>query len=212
MRDFLVQHAKFPSPQLDEGRAVITTDIISPFEVALLPEDWKANHAVRDNTLVLNLCNALDSILGDAPLAADDKNKLLAGFSPRVQLGDFDQEDPKWEANPSEAHARRLLDSGVLRALGSCMWLCGRYRLRLNIEQVAGRGTSKVDYVVNVDGKDEALVEAKSPSVMKKVGELLPPRGIELTWARRQSLVPTILAKASMILSSLTTFVLKKSM
>ena len=52
-----------------------------------------------------------------------------------------------------------------------------------------------VDYVVLVDDDAKSLCEAKSPSVMKKVGALLPPHGIELTYVRGQSLVPKILAK-----------------
>jgi hypothetical protein len=63
-----------------------------------------------------------------------------------------------------------------------------------------------------VDGQDETFVEAKSPSVMKKVGELLPPRGIELTWARGQSLVRKILAKVSTPFPSPTALALKKCM
>ena len=52
-----------------------------------------------------------------------------------------------------------------------------------------------MDYNALVDDKPTALLEAKSPSVMKKVSELLPPRGIELKWVCRQSLVPKILSK-----------------
>ena len=34
---------------------------------------------------------------------------------------------------------------------------------------------------------------------MKKIGELLPPRGFELKWVRGQSLVPKILAKVGVL-------------
>ena len=36
---------------------------------------------------------------------------------------------------------------------------------------------------------------------MKKVGELLPPHGIELKWDRNQSLIPKILSKVSALFS-----------
>ena len=49
------------------------------------------------------------------------------------------------------------------------------------MEKVTDRGGSKVVYVIQADGEDKALVEAKSPSVMKKVAQLLPQNGIELT-------------------------------
>ena len=44
---------------------------------------------------------------------------------------------------------------------------------------------------------------------MKKAGELLPPRGIELKWVCSQSLVPKILSKVGYFLS-VTTFVLQR--
>ena len=56
---------------------------------------------------------------------------------------------------------------------------------------------SKVDYVVMVNGRGKALCEAKSPSVMKKVGELLPARGVQLEWVPSQSLVRRMLSKVS---------------
>jgi hypothetical protein len=58
-------------------------------------------------------------------------------------------------------------------------------------------GGSKVDYVGLVGNEPKALCEAKSPSVMKKISILLPPRGIELKWVRGQTLAPKILAKVS---------------
>jgi len=78
---------------------------ISLVEAPLVEREWKANHAVRDDTLVQKLCNALKNILGDTLLSADDENQLLSGFSPRVQrLGVFGQEANDWTRNPSERH------------------------------------------------------------------------------------------------------------
>ncbi|KAM6496456.1 hypothetical protein JOM56_009162 [Amanita muscaria] len=199
LHDFLVEHAKFPSPQPDHTRSVNTTDI-SLIEVASLKREWKPNHAVRDNTLVQKLCSTLENILGDTLLATDAGNYLLTRFSPRIQFNPLGFEDDDWRQNPSDVFSRRLLDKGVLQALTPCLWVYGGYRFQNILEQVAEGGSSKVDYVLQVNHEDEVLVEAKSPSVMKRVGELLPPRGIELTWARRQTLVPKVLAKAALYL------------
>jgi hypothetical protein len=49
-----------------------------------------------------------------------------------------------------------------------------------------------------VNGDFNSLVEAKSPSVMKEVGELLPVTGIELEWKCSNSLVRRIIGKVSM--------------
>ncbi|KAK2459466.1 hypothetical protein APHAL10511_008526, partial [Amanita phalloides] len=123
LHDFLVEHATFPSPQPNEGLSVSSTDI-SKIEVPLLEREWKANHAVRDNTLVQKLCNTLENILGDTLLAADVENQLLSRFSPRIQLGPLGREVSDWRANPSEWHSWVLymLTKGVLQALEDCLW------------------------------------------------------------------------------------------
>ena len=64
------------------------------------------------------------------------------------------------------------------------------------------RGSSRIDYVLEVDGEDGGLLEAKSPSVMNDVRGLLPQNGIELTWAPGQTLAPKMLTKVSMLFSS----------
>ena len=64
------------------------------------------------------------------------------------------------------------------------------------------RGSSRIDYVLEVDGEDGGLLEAKSPSVMNDVRGLLPQNGIELTWACGQTLAPKMLTKVSMLFSS----------
>ena len=104
------------------------------------------------------------------------------------------------------------MDKGVLQALPPCLWVYGEYSFRTKLECLADEGNSRVDYVLQVNGEDKVLVEAKSPSVMRSVRDLLPPRGIELTWARRQTLVQKILAKVSTPFSSPTTLALKKYM
>ena len=102
LHDFLVEHAKFPFPSLNEDRTVGTTDI-SQFEVGLLEREWKAGHAVRDDTLVQKLCRTLKDILGDTPLAAGAENYLLVSFSPQLQVDERGRENRTWATNPSEA-------------------------------------------------------------------------------------------------------------
>lgn len=50
-----------------------------------------------------------------------------------------------------------------------------------------------------MDSEPNALCELKSPSVIAKAGEMLPPHGIELKWFRGQSLMPKILAEVNML-------------
>ena len=82
---------------------------------------------------------------------------------------------------------------GFIKSASRCLAVCGlrKFRTRNDEESVEG-GSSKVDYSLLVDNKHGALIEAKSPSVMKKVGELLPSWGIELNWLPNQSLIPKI--------------------
>jgi hypothetical protein len=90
------------------------------------------------------------------------------------------------------------------------LWAYGQHFLEIDEEKAAEGGSSKVGYVLQVDDERKILVELASPSVMKKVGDLLPRKGIELTWARDQSLLPKILAKVSTLLSSPTALTLMK--
>ena len=59
------------------------------------------------------------------------------------------------------------------------------------------RSRCRVDYAALVDGDDRLLCEATAPSVMKKLGELLPARGFEFGWTASSSLVRKILGKVS---------------
>ncbi|KAF8344431.1 hypothetical protein F5887DRAFT_1272389 [Amanita rubescens] len=135
LHDFLVEHATFPFPQpTNEGLSVGITDI-SLVEVPLLEREWKANHAVRDNTLT--------------PFwPADAENKLLSRFSPRIQLRPNSEEESDWKENPSESHVNH------------CLSVYGQYDLVQKLEQVADRGNSRVDYVLKVNGEDGCLLEA----------------------------------------------------
>ncbi|KIK09865.1 hypothetical protein K443DRAFT_127259 [Laccaria amethystina LaAM-08-1] len=166
LHNFLVEHAMFPFPQPTEGGPSTGTTDISLFEVPKLDREWKAKYAVRDNMLVQKLCNTLQNILGDTILSADAENQLLSRFSPRID--------------------RILLSTGVLKALGDCLWECDM-KLVVKTEQVADRGSSRIDYNLKVDDEDGGLVE-------------LPWNGIKLTWTCGQSLVPRMLTKAALYL------------
>jgi hypothetical protein len=104
-----------------------------------------------------------------------------------------------------------LLDKGIFVATGKCLWEYEQSRFRTTQEHLAERGGSKVDYVVLVDREPKGLVEAKSPSVMKKVGDLLPSHGIELRWVRGQPLVAKILAKVSTLFLLVTMLVSRRN-
>jgi hypothetical protein len=95
--------------------------------------------------------------------------------------------------------SRSLLTKGVYEAARKCLAAYGGYSLNTKGEHSIQGGSSMVDVVVTVGRSMIVLCEAKSPSVMKKLGELLPPRGIELKWTRDQSLVQKILSKVSMV-------------
>ena len=101
LHDFLVENAKFPFPHPDEDGSVDTTDV-SQFELGMLEREWKAGHAVRDDTLVQNLCQTLRDILGDTLLADGAEKYLLASFSPQLRFDEDGIEDKGWEKNPSE--------------------------------------------------------------------------------------------------------------
>ena len=102
LHDFLVEHAMFPFPHPNEVQITDTSDI-SQFEVGMLEIEWKARHALRDDTLVQKLCRTLEVILGDVPLAAGAENYLLASFSPQLQVDERGGENEEWYMNPSEA-------------------------------------------------------------------------------------------------------------
>ena len=76
--------------------------------------------------------------------------------------------------------SRSLLERGFFEATHRCLGGYGPYRFKTAKEQSSKGGSSKVNYDALENDESKAFLEAKSPSVMKKVGEFLPPRGIEL--------------------------------
>jgi hypothetical protein len=102
LHDFLVEHAKFPFPHPTEDRSANTADV-SVFEVGVLEREWKAKHAVRDDTLVQKLCHSLKNILSDSLLEAGAEKYLLASFSPQLQFDERGATSPEWSRNPNKA-------------------------------------------------------------------------------------------------------------
>jgi len=138
-----------------EVRSISSTDI-SEIEVGLLETEWKAKHAVRDETLVQKLCDTLQDILGDKVLPAGAKNHLLAAFSPKLQVDEYNStfDDDDWLANPNEAHSRSLLDKGFFLAVRKCLAVYGAHRFKTSKEASVEGGRSKVDYVALVDDEE----------------------------------------------------------
>jgi hypothetical protein len=213
--DFLVERAIFPFPETVIGGTVTSTDI-SLVDVGIIHNDWKATHAVRDNELARKLCDALKSILGETPLTERSERSLLRSFLPALQLltgndDDDDDEliDERWLKNPSEAHvsvilvlfaiqveplgqSRRLLDLGVFTAAGRCLGKYDRCKFKALSEQKVAVAKSAVDFYALINGEPVALVEAKSPRVMDKLGELLPRNGFEMRWTPGSSILTSL--------------------
>ena len=98
------------------------------------------------------------------------------------------------------AQSRSLLDKGFFKVTLRCIGGYGPYRFKTAKDQSVKGGISKVDYDALVNNESKVLLGVKSPSALKKAGELLPPRVIELKWLYCQSLVPKILSKLSTLL------------
>ncbi|KAH9048980.1 hypothetical protein EDB84DRAFT_1585806 [Lactarius hengduanensis] len=200
-REFLVEHAKFPFPDPVENRSVNTTDI-SPEDVGKVDPKWRAQYAVPDEALVGNLCQNLDDILKDTVFPDGYRNNLLLYFGRHLQfptVGVEEMEDLDWSTNRNENDSRVLLDRGFFPAAAVCLRAYGRYRFGNTREHVE-RGLSRVNYLGMVDDKRVVLVEAKSPSVMKAVGDSLPEHTIKLNWTPGGDLVSRVLLKAALYL------------
>jgi len=78
----------------------------------------------------------------------------------------------------------------------------GGYSFVADGESSIPGGSSRVNFVATVDDCSTVLCETESLSVMKKVGELLPARGIKLEWIHSKSLVNRILSKVNKLFSS----------
>ncbi|KAF8326953.1 hypothetical protein F5887DRAFT_1074775 [Amanita rubescens] len=204
--DFLVEHAKFPFPHPDKGRSIQTTDI-SQIEAGSIRREWKANRAVTGDTPVQKFCHSLTlelDILGEALLPEDVESYLLADFLRRIQGNELGYRDRKWSTNSSEARISFPKDSRSSESFKVKQFTltpCDRLVLVKSGSLPSGKqvfGTPELIILL----MEAVVCEAKSPSVMKKVGELLPARGIELEWIPGRSLVRRILGKYLMMLEA----------
>ncbi len=111
----------------------------------------------------------------------------------------------KWINNPDESQVRvflvlyaiqvdpsgqskRLLDFGVYMATEKCLSIYGIHTFDAPSEQRVDGAGSAVELVV--------LVEAKSPRVMCKLGEVLPRSGFRMRWTRGSpSLASRVISK-----------------
>jgi hypothetical protein len=94
-----LQTARFPDPPIVVKSTANTTDV-SDMDIGLVDDAWKAGLAIRDDTLVDNLCDTLAQILGQTPL--EPAGALNAHFLPHLET-----EDADWRApNDSEAKVR----------------------------------------------------------------------------------------------------------
>ena len=129
-------------------------------------------------------------------------------FLPTVLVGAGGLVDEMWLENPDEApvsvillsswiqveplgQSKRLLDLGVFNAMARCLWEYDRSKFRMPHEQRVGGVTSAVGFHILVNNKHVALVEAKSPSVMNKLGELLTQNAFKMRW--QQTTFPSLL-------------------
>jgi hypothetical protein len=211
--DFLVEHARIPSPETSTDDTTAFTDI-SEVDVGLPNNKWKALHAVRDNDLTNKLCDALRTTLSDTLLTGPSTHSLLRHFLPTllVEYGLVYQLRLK---NPCETHlsvilapcefalslqvlwqSKWLLARGVFDAMERCPWDYGQSNLDTPAEQRVQGAMTAVDSHVLVDGELVALVEAESPNVMNKLGELLAQNAFEMRWTSGStSLVSSIFSK-----------------
>ncbi|KAH9049838.1 hypothetical protein EDB84DRAFT_1555805 [Lactarius hengduanensis] len=200
-REFLVEHAKFPFPDPVENGSVGATDI-SPMDVGNVAPEWRAKYAVPDETLVQKLCETLDNILGDTVLPDGSRNNLLQRFGRHLEfrtIGGKDIKNLQWSVNASEARSQYLLSHGCFETVTDCLGTYGGYQF-YPIEEHAERGLSKVDHLVMIDDKRAVLVEVKSPSAMKVVGDSLPTDALKLDWYPHQSLASNFLLNAALYL------------
>lgn len=91
-----------------------------------------------------------------------------------------------------------LLETGVLKAAGFCSQVISEANgAFFQLEHFATED-SDYSYVGNLGGKTVILIEAKSPSIMKKMSESLPVhRRIKLNWGTDEPLTSRILQKVS---------------
>lgn len=107
-QEFLVEHAKFPFPAPVENGTVTTTDV-SDLQIGLLTQEWRAQYAVRDETLVQKLCQTFKEIIGDALIPDGSEDQLLSKFGKHLQFETYGTrvvEYREWCENENESDVR----------------------------------------------------------------------------------------------------------
>src|SRR5258708_8884023 len=85
-----------------------------------------------------------------------------------------------------------LLSLGVFTAAGKCLGKYDQCKFKALPEQKVAIAKSAVDFHALINGEPVALVEAKSPRVMDKLGELLPRKGFEMRWMPGSSILTSL--------------------
>lgn len=216
LHDFLVEHAKFHFPATPIGGTAVSTTNISALDVGSLEIEWKALRAVRDKDLPKKLCDTLKNILGETPLTEDLKRSLSRCFLPPLRA-DGSGVAKQWLKNPSEAHvsiilvpslytqaeplgqSKSLLEHGVFSATQECLLQYGQLEFSTELEQGVEEAKSIVDFHALVEDKIVAVVEAKSPKVMHRLGELQTQNAFEVRWTSGSgNLVSQIFSKVGL--------------
>jgi len=92
--------------------------------------------------------------------------------------------------------SKALLILGVSKAAAECLFEYDQSNFEMTLEQRVEGARSVVDFHALVDDKLAALVEAKSPTVMNKLGELLPQNAFKIRWtAGSTNLVSLVFSK-----------------
>jgi hypothetical protein len=108
-----LENARFPDPPTETQGSAVTTGM-SPLDISLVHDNWKAQRAIRDPTLVNNLCDTLAKILGQTPLPDDPALlRLRMSFSPELDA------ISRWQIpNACEADVRH---TSMLPIMNSCL-------------------------------------------------------------------------------------------
>ena len=214
LHDFLVEHAKFPSPETSTDDTTAFTDI-SEVDIGLLNNKWKALHAVRDNDLANKLCNALRTTFSETLLTGPSTHTLLRHFLPTLLVGEGGLVCQLWSKNPCETHlsvklapcefalslqvlgqSKWFLPTGVFNPMERCLWDYGHSNLNTLAKQRVQGAMSAINSHILINSELMALVEAESPNVMNKFGELLAQNAFEMRWTSGStSLVSSIFSK-----------------
>ena len=89
-----------------------------------------------------------------------------------------------------------MLAVGVFKAAARCLWQYDRSKFKKTAEQKVVGAKSAVDFHILVNDNFVTLVEAKSPTVMNKLSELLPENAFKIRWtAGSTNLVSLVFSK-----------------